>query len=702
MDIEGLRPAESAAGVRPLSRISVLLIQLVFSAWCAAQAIQLFTLPLVDALGAYESVSGSAAVRLAVLFVLALAALYVLQRRSSLMPGTICLLSLQLFIAAAVLRSPFASLSGGLLILQTALFVLVRRRPNPRSKIPDLVSALFWLIGGAKLVFNLIAGHSIPEDTERFSEFLVPNTHVPVGGTGLMMLLLLMLAIAVWLLLFGIWRYRPSVKRLKIQQSSEHRARIVIITAVLIMWLLLTYIMATRILAMHSSIFDMGIFTQMFEGMRRTGLPVTTLERNEPLSHFAVHFSPILYLLLPLYALIPGAMTLQIVQLLIVASSVFPLRRILKHLQLPPSLSLLLTGLLLVSPQFVGSNLYDFHENCFLPPLLLWLLYALLQQRRGAILLFTVLTLAVKEDAAVYVISIGLWVLSRKGTRRDPVTLLILLLLPLLWFAGAVRIIQASGGTPMLSRFSNLNAFKDRGSLGIIPTLLIHPAPVLANLFSPGKLFYLFSALACAGFLPILQKRAGHYFLLLPMLVINLLSNWPYQYAFRFQYGYGSAVLIIFAVMLFICDLFEEQAESTRPGSRTRIKQHLNGWLSLAFSFSLLFTSYYLLLPKAHPPRIVSADIAQATRMRRVLDDIPRDLLVHASPHLALDLADVPELYDIRVNHEEADPDADLLVIDLSRDTDDLAAIIAEYRALDYEEHPLSYEDLLILVRPEQ
>ena len=41
--------------------------------------------------------------------------------------------------------------------------------------------------------------------------------------------------------------------------------------------------------------FDFGIFSQMFHSMKTTGLPITTVERDGALSHFAVHVSPIYY-----------------------------------------------------------------------------------------------------------------------------------------------------------------------------------------------------------------------------------------------------------------------------------------------------------------------------------------------------------------------------------------------------------------------
>ena len=57
--------------------------------------------------------------------------------------------------------------------------------------------------------------------------------------------------------------------------------------------------------------YDFGIFAQMFEYMKETGLPFTTCERDGLLSHLAVHFSPIFYIMLPFYVLMPSPLTLM-------------------------------------------------------------------------------------------------------------------------------------------------------------------------------------------------------------------------------------------------------------------------------------------------------------------------------------------------------------------------------------------------------
>nr|WP_289707141.1 DUF2079 domain-containing protein [Enterocloster clostridioformis] len=53
--------------------------------------------------------------------------------------------------------------------------------------------------------------------------------------------------------------------------------------------------------------------------------PLTTCERDGLLSHFAVHLSPVFYVLLPFYKLVPRPETLLVLQSLVVISGMVPL-----------------------------------------------------------------------------------------------------------------------------------------------------------------------------------------------------------------------------------------------------------------------------------------------------------------------------------------------------------------------------------------
>src|SRR5699024_7070503 len=80
-----------------------------------------------------------------------------------------------------------------------------------------------------------------------------------------------------------------------------------------------------RYLTYSAPNYDFGLFSQMFYYMKETFMPLTTSERGTLLSHFAIHVSPIFYLLLPGYLIFPNPMYLQIMQAVILASGVIPL-----------------------------------------------------------------------------------------------------------------------------------------------------------------------------------------------------------------------------------------------------------------------------------------------------------------------------------------------------------------------------------------
>ena len=76
---------------------------------------------------------------------------------------------------------------------------------------------------------------------------------------------------------------------------------------------------------------------------------------------------------------------------------------------------LLLAGVSLFHPAVAGGTNYDFHENCFLLPLLLWLFFFFEKGRTGPVFLFAALVLCVKEDAAVYIAFFALFAILDRG-----------------------------------------------------------------------------------------------------------------------------------------------------------------------------------------------------------------------------------------------------------------------------------------------
>ena len=696
-----------------------LLISL-FSSWCLIQSIYIWGMSLEDALGTYKNLSPNDFLIILLLCILLTFILHQIQHRQWLTALELGLLSLLIYTSMVSLRSPFPSVSLGLLLVDLAIVMLLLRNKSSLHPYTLPVTGILITLNIIKLVYNLLPLE--PQlDPSRFTIFFATP-----ANNGITLDQSLILTLAGLVVTFLVAYYYHAVSRKDKMKTSyfNHptKMRNIILIATLICWIWLGFIMVTRTLTLRTPTYDMGIFTQMFHNMATTGLPNTTLERDQLLSHFAVHISPIYYLMLPIFMIFPSPVTLQILQLVVVISAVIPMVRIARTLKLAPIFQVLLAGLTLLSPAMLGNNLYDLHENCFLAPLLLWLADSLLRKKWPQSIIFTILTLMVKEDAALYVISLGLWTLAihTKTGKHDQIRRFILLIvLPFIWFALCIYLLNLQGQGAMLGRFSNLNAYPDWGLPGLIITLLQHPTPVLAGMFTPAKLSYLFLLLPGLGFLPLMHKREVHYLLLIPLVVMNLLGNWPYQHDITFQYGYGSTASLLLSVAVFLAEASSE-ASNVNPSvnqisNYNKVRESKSIYLlrrqgalavvlSLALGYSFTISTTILNFKTAPFPNIQN-NLQIANQMWDMLDDLPRDQRILASTMLTSALGDVPQLYDAKYHNKSqgltADPTIDIVLLDRRFLDEDLTDVEQRYRDIGYTESEGSLPYLLILLAPE-
>ncbi|MDE6730740.1 MAG: DUF2079 domain-containing protein, partial [Oscillospiraceae bacterium] len=168
-----------------------------------------------------------------------------------------------------------------------------------------------------------------------------------------------------------------------------------------------------------SSCYDFGIFVQMFYSMKEDFTAITTCERNMFLSHFNVHASFIYYLILPFYALFPHENTLLVCQAVLAMGGVIPLYLLAKRHNYHGIMRIAVCMIYIFYAGLLSPSFYDFHENAFLPTILMWLLYAMDSKHFGLFYVMTVLTCIVKEDAPLYVICIGFYFLiEEKSWKR--------------------------------------------------------------------------------------------------------------------------------------------------------------------------------------------------------------------------------------------------------------------------------------------
>ena len=395
-----------------------------------------------------------------------------------------------------------------------------------------------------------------------------------------------------------------------------------------------------RVLTFSTPTYDFGIFSQMFYNMKTTGLPMTTVERDGLLSHFHVHVSPIYYLLLPFYWLIPEPATLQVLQAIILASSVVPLWNICRSRNLNPWVSTLICVLLLLYPAYSAGTSYDIHENAFLAPLILWLLYGIERKNPVIIIVFSVLTLFVKEDAAVYVAVIGLYVLlnallhREQRKYRDLLTGIFMMVGAIGWFLYVTDFLATQGDGVMTYRYQNF-MYDGSGSLvTVIKSVILCPMKAIYECVDKEKLSFIALTLLPLLGLPLLTRRFERFILLIPYVLINLMSDYQYQHDIFFQYTFGSVVCMFYLTVLNLADLKV-------------------GWIKIPVVFAALLISISFftsqVIPKATSYyKNYHNSKSYYTTIQDTLSQIPGDASISATTFYTTQLSQRQILYDVK------------------------------------------------------
>ena len=417
-----------------------------------------------------------------------------------------------------------------------------------------------------------------------------------------------------------------------------------------------------RVYSFGTPTYDFGIFSQMFYNMQKSGLPMTTVERDGLLSHFAVHVSPIYYLMLPFYYLIPTPATLQVLQAAVIASAVIPLWKIGAHHGLTGTQRMLICAVLLLYPAFSGGTSYDIHENCFLTPLILLLFYGI--DRKNALITSVTagLTLMVKEDAAVYVAVVALWLITktllrfRKLDLQNLITGILMLAISLGWFFLVTGYLSKNGDGVMTYRYNNFMYDGSSSLMTVVKSVILNPMKAIYECVEKEKLYFIAMTLLPLLGLPLITRRYERYILLIPYILVNLMSDYQYQHDIFFQYTFGANAFLVYLTVVNLADL---QVDWTR---------------SFALIAAVVVSAVCfgrVVVPKAvnYPVRAIQYyDYYQ--NIRDALGTIPNGASVAATTFYTTHLSQRETLYDIRYCSKEHLLEAEYVVLKLSASSD--------------------------------
>ena len=512
-----------------------------------------------------------------------------------------------------------AAMSFPRLLILTAVFTLALWALSRRYRI------LVWERWAVLGVFLLLTAAALSNTyTEAFFLFCC--------------LILIVLAV------YAIWGHAPTQEVAAPAKKSHWIFPVTVGLLAVAFFAAVSYWTVGRIRTYMTPSFDFGIFCQMFHNMKQTGLPVTTVERDGLLSHFAVHMSPIYYLMLPFYWLFPRPETLQILQAAVLASSVIPMWLIGKRHGLSGLTRLLLCAVLLLLPTTAGGTSYDLHENCFLLPLVLWLMYAMDSENLWLTGIFALLTLMVKEDAAVYVAVAALYLIlrcllsSQKNTKML-LTGIVTLGISIGWFFAVTGYLAEQGDGVMTYRYKNFMYDGSGSLLSVIKAVLLCPMKVIYECMDPEKLPYIAQTLLPLLGLPLLTRKYERYILLIPYILLNLMSDYQYQHSVMFQYNFGSSAFLLYLTAVNLADL------------RWSIPRVAAGAAAVAVSIG--FFCSLIVPPIVDIKTSLEANGAYYESITQALSQIPEDATVTAHTLYVVPLSQRSVLYDVRYCTQE-------------------------------------------------
>lgn len=486
--------------------------------------------------------------------------------------------------------------------------------------------------------------------------------------------------------------------------------------------MIFSYCMILKHNAFRTYAWDLGIFSQSLWTTLNTGSFFRhnlELFLNPMGSFFAVHFSPILFLVLPFYAICSKPETLLVLQSIVLALGAFPLYLLVRQKTKSILLGLVLVVSYLGYPALHGINWFDFHLQSFFPIFIFSALYYFEKKHWKKYFAFLMLTLMVEEQVAIILAFFGFYLLwssrqkmgkliKERAFRNETVLISVLtVVLPLAWLFMA-KYIKAAYFPIDIKYLGEYKAVWNWEILGIKQDPLLLPLHVLLNpskavdaLFFDFPLKFLFMVFLFAplAFLPLTSLSVTISF---AWLVPALLSNNSFYYTLGYQYPAYIIPFLFYSSILGIGKIGKDNVNKIRSVSKTLIiiLPLFAVSLSPISPFPKIFSSEYT------PPRITTHEVL----LKKVIELIPpnssvltqNNIFPHLShrsdafavfPHAAM-LPLKRELYEFTANVTSG---VEYILVDLFRDF--LAFEYALERARDNDYGVYASADKIVLFK---
>jgi len=353
----------------------------------------------------------------------------------------------------------------------------------------------------------------------------------------------------------------------------------------------------------YYDLMDLAIFNQVFFNTAQGRFFASTIQQS---NYLGDHFSPVLFLLLPFYAVFKSPLTLLFLQTLLLGLSSWPVYLIAKN-TLGRLWALFFALAFLANPITANINLFEFELLPLAIFFLLWTIYFYKKNNFWAFIFFMLLSLTVREDVSLFAVMFSALALIEKKNIRW------------IFFPAVIAVTYFILSIEIISYFSPADSYKfltyyswlGGNFLGIVKNSFLKFHLVLLQLFSPGDLEMIFGFLLIFAFLPLFSPR--HLILAALIFVQYVLSRQANGLIFRTHYASLFVPALWLSSIYGLNNFFKKEY-------RNKFIKILQQEKNLAFIilFVTVFYSYFALGPIAAVAKKMSSEgvISKTARLK--------------------------------------------------------------------------------------
>jgi len=319
---------------------------------------------------------------------------------------------------------------------------------------------------------------------------------------------------------------------------------------------------------------DFGLFDQVVWNLSKLHNTPTSLLG---IHFFGDHFSPILYLIAPIYWIYNSPISLILFEILIVCLGALPVywlaKKRFKTIFLP--ITLCLAYIFYIGNQYAIN--FSFHPTTLFATLFLFAFYFFEEKKYFWHFIFIILALMCREDTAIYIAAYGIFLLVRKRSIGT-----IHALVGAIWYVASTKYIMPHFASWVDLRYASFALF-GKTPPEILRNIIIHPVSALSLFFnSPEKVLSFLSIFIGFGFLAILAPT--FWIIILPMIGIRFWSSGLFWHS-EFHYGAPISAILVLGTIFAISYL------------KKNIKFPLEFFISVFLLVNLCLMTYLLQLP---------------------------------------------------------------------------------------------------------